>query len=154
MTYTWHIRPFPGILTLERRCWSDGWKWGTLEIIHCCTCKVPGAHTETGPYLWLVEPASLLCSLHLILSLYKYHLDIAGLFKYRKLSSFCLLFDFVFPLPGLLHTVAQSLLFDILAHACFCQVPFILSFTKCLFLITRFLYDHLQLVVTLNVLQK
>ena len=161
MTNTWHIRPFPGILTLEQRCWSDECKWGTLEVVHCCTCKCQENILKLVlPHLWLMETASLLYSLHLIFSLYKYHLNIAGLFNYRKLSSFCVLFGFVFPLPGLLHKVNHPLLFDILAHTCFCQAPFILSFretlfnTKCIFLITGFLYDHLQLVATLNVLQK
>lgn len=179
--------PFPSTTKDRQLTWVIGNGWVTLDISgpflgSSLLSKDVGVMSVSGgrwrsftaapvrcqenilklvlPHLWLMETASLLYSLHLVFSLYKYHLNIAGLFNYRKLSSFCVLFGFVFPLPGLLHKVNHPLLFDILAHACFCQAPFILSFretlfnTKCIFLITGFLYDHLQLVATLNVLQK
>ena len=179
--------PFPSTTKDRQLTWVIGNGWVTLDISGpflgslllskgVGVMSISGGHWRSFtaapvrcqesilklvlPHLWLMETASLLYSLHLVFSRYKYHLNIAGLFNYRKLSSFCVLFGFVFPLPGLLHKVNHPLPFDILAHACFCQAPFILSFretlfnTKCIFLITGFLYDHLQLVATLNVLQK
>ena len=150
--------PFPSTTKNRQLTWVIGNGWLTLDISGpflgslllskgVGVMSISGGHWRSFtaapvrcqesilklvlPYLWLSEPASLLYSLHLVFSLHEYHLNIAGLFNYRKLSSFCLLFGFVSPLPGLLHIVTQSLLFDILAHACFCQAPSILvwSFT-------------------------
>ena len=43
----------------------------------------PRECAETGPSVWLMEPASLLYSPYLIFYSLKYHLNVAGLCNYR-----------------------------------------------------------------------